>query len=387
MDPGRTVLAVSALMLGALAGAAEPPKAGGPAAGKFAPNPELKALPEQAVKVLVPGGGYKADANVLDYSGMVYDHHRHKILAFGGGHATARFPNSVHEFDPATLKWTALTEDVPPAAYTAENSVRTKDGQKLGGVKWAGKIWAGSRHTYDGLNLLPDADLMVSAQAQEFQSTACPAGYRENYQGGGGLWIFDPVKREWSVSEKDGLALSYCISEISPKAPDWIYMWSSDLGGNQAVNWKTGETKKVRDLPNKSMGYAGVTWCPETGTFWCFPAKKAWEYDPQADAWKTHPVKGEVPNTYDVNPVWDPVAGVFGLFSGGKFHYFSTAELTWHGLAAELDKDLDNGPMRHHHVYDPVDNVHLAVSGRWKTLAFKFMDKPGSLPGTTQPKN
>ncbi len=354
----------------------------------FAANPELKGLSEKTVKVLVPEGAYKGDANVLDYSGMVYDHHRHKVLAFGGGHATARFPNSVHEFDPATLKWTALTEDVPPNAYTAENSVRNKEGAKLGGVKWQGKNWAGSRHTYDGLVMLPHVDLMVSAQAQEFQSTQCPKGYRENYQGGSGLWIFDPVKREWSVSEKTGLAVSYCISEVSPNEPDWVYMWSSDMAGNQAVNWKTGEARKVRDLPRKSIGYAGVTWCPETNTFWCFPRKQtaAWEYDPKADVWKTHEFKGEAPDTYDVNTVWDPVAGVFGLFSKGRFHYFSPRDLTWYHLETDLDKSLDNGPMRHHHIYDPVDNVHIAVAGRWKTMAFKFLDKSGSLPGTLPPR-
>ncbi|HOX07958.1 MAG TPA: hypothetical protein PK280_16280, partial [Planctomycetota bacterium] len=181
-------------------------------------------------------------------------------------------------------------------------------------------------------------------------------------------------------------AVSYCISEVSPKSPDWVYMWSSDMGGSQAVNWKTGEVKKVRDLPRKSIGYAGVTWCPETNSFWCFPSKTAWEYDLQADTWKTHQIKGEAPNTYDVNPVWDPIAGVFGLFSGGRFHYFSPRDLTWYKLDAELDKSLDNMPMRHHHIYDPVDNVHIAVAGRWKTMAFKFLDTSGSLPGTLPAK-
>ena len=51
------------------------------------------------------------------------------------------------------------------------------------------------------------------------------------------------------------------------------------------------------------------------------------------------------------------------------------------------DWSLDNGPMRHHHVYDPVDNVHIAVASRWKTMVFKFLnrDKPGKLPGIGQP--
>ena len=220
------------LLSAALPAAEEAPSGGAPA---FKTNPVLKDLPAGTCKVLVEPGAYKGDRNVLAYSGMVYDFHRHKILAFGGGHATARFPNSVHEFDFETLSWSALTPDVPVEEYTGENSVRNEKGAKLGGVKWQGKIWAGSRHTYDGLVMLPGACLMASAQAQEFQSTQCPEGYRENYQGGSGLWLFDPVKKEWQVSKESGRALPYCLSALDPNQPDWIYMWSSDVKGNQKV--------------------------------------------------------------------------------------------------------------------------------------------------------
>lgn len=121
---------------------------------KVEPHPRLVALPPQTA--LVVSEGYKGDHGVLAYSGIVYDHHRHKMLAFGGGHATGRFPNSVHEFDLQTLTWSQLTPDVPPSAYSKENSVRDRDGVPLGGVRYEGKIWPASRHTYDGLVMAPD---------------------------------------------------------------------------------------------------------------------------------------------------------------------------------------------------------------------------------------
>ncbi|MCW8129495.1 MAG: hypothetical protein KIS92_03845 [Planctomycetota bacterium] len=357
-----------------------------PVAPKIEPNPALRDLPEKTCKVLVPNLAYKADGDVLAYSGMVYDHHRHKILAFGGGHGTAEFPNSVHEFDFKTLQWTPLTPDVPAREYTAANAVRTKDGKKLGGVTWQGKISAGSRHTYDGLVMLPGTCLMASAQCQEFNSTKCPEGYRENYLGGSGLWLFDPVKKEWQVGKEEGRSVMYCISEADPEMPDWIYMWSSDLAGNQAVNWKTGEVKRISDIPRKYIGYASVTYCPLTKTFWCFPKGRAWEYNTRTDKWTVHDLKGDEVGTHDVALAWDSVAEVFGLFSAGKFHYISPKEVAWHTLDVELDPDLDNKPMRHHHIYDPVNNVHIATTARWKTVAFKFVNKPGNLSKEASPK-
>lgn len=104
---------------------------------KTKPNPTLQKISDNSAKLIQ--SDYKGDKGVLSFSGMAYDHHRHKILAFGGGHATGRFPNSVHEFDFTILKWTQLTEDVPPSAYGKENAVLTKEGKPLGGVNGKGK--------------------------------------------------------------------------------------------------------------------------------------------------------------------------------------------------------------------------------------------------------
>jgi hypothetical protein len=378
----RAMLILSVLVCAGNALAAEP-------APKFEPNPKLSGIPERTAAVI--SEGYKSVQGVLDYSGMVYDHHRHKILAFGGGHATS-FPTSVHEFDLQRLRWEQLIEDVPRAAFTKENSVLDKDGKALGGVKYKGKMWAASRHTYDGLVMAPAQCLMICAQ----QVSGAGLGYGMDAAGfrayvGQGLWIFDPLKREWSVSKANGLALNHLGAAVWPKEPDWVYFYSQ-TGQFRAVNWKTEE---VRDLgkpaPGMSSSYAGLEYYPDEEALVAFPKgpkdspanRVMCTYNLVARKWTTAEVQGDAPNTYDINVVYDARNKVFVCLSGGVFYYYSPRERRW----SKVDADTGlTGTVRHHHVYDPVDNVHIVVGGRWKTVAFKLADQPDRLPSTRPAK-
>ncbi len=353
-------------------------------------TPALAGLPEGTAKLI--SGGHSGDRSVLAYSGMVYDSLRHKILAFGGGHATGNFPNSVHEFDIATLEWTQLTEDVPPSAHSAENAVKTPAGEKLGGIRWKGKIHAGSRHTYGGLVMIPGTSLMAVSTSMEFVGarSRMPGGgkfYRDNYMGGSGLWIFDPVKREWRVSKKAGLVATYGAGACDPQRPDWVYHFGPKL--SHMINWKTEETRK---LPRMHLtGYVGVTYDPDDKCFYSAPCSsrqprnlKIMKFDISKNSWQALTPTGDAPKTYDIDIVYDRPNRVFVCFSRGYAYYYSPKDNKWYKLDRLLDAVLDNGPMRHHHVYDPVNNVHVATSSRWKTFAFKLSDNPGKLPGTSK---
>lgn len=381
------LLFILAAMPAGLAVGAVPPAAGG---AKHAKTPALAGLAEGTAKLIC--SGHSGDRNVLDYSGMVYDALRHKILTFGGGHATAKFPNSVHEFDLRTLKWTQLTEDVPPSAHSAENAVKTKGGEKLGGIRWQGKIRAGSRHTYGGLVMIPGTSLMAVGTSMEFvgaRSRMPGRGkfFRNNYQGGNGLWIFDPVKKEWRVSKKAKLVSTYGAGACDPKQPDWIYHFSPKL--SHMINWKTEETRKLPRM--HLLGYVGVAYNPDDKCFYAAPCSsrqpkniKIMKFDIAGNKWQTLTPTGDAPKTYDIDIVYNRPNKVFVCFSGGYAYYYSPRENKWYKLDKLLDKALDNGPMRHHHVYDPVNNVHIATSSRWKTFAFKLSDTPGKLPGTSK---
>lgn len=363
------------------------PAAEGKAAGAtFQPNPALKDIPAGTLKVICPAGQHKGDRHVLDFSGTVYDPHRHKLLTFGGGHATEKFPNSVHEFDLATLKWTALTEDVPSTEYVAANSVKSKGGKNLGGVRWKDKVWAGSRHTYDGLVVLPDKDVLVSMQAMEFKGGHMSAAdFDAHYYEGSGLWTFDPVKRAWSVSENAGLALLYCYAEISPRRPSLIYYGNAYSSNFQVLDLKTLEVKKLPGPPMAETGSdMSMAWYPERDTFFVFPSGdgkgtvNVSEFNPAANAWTKLKCEGDLPNTCGKNVVYDQVNKVFVCFAGRRCYYLNPQESKWY----KIDQELPLKRLFHHHSYDPVNNVHIMVGDAWETYAYKLSDEPGKLPGT-----
>ncbi|PCJ56793.1 MAG: hypothetical protein COA79_17725 [Planctomycetota bacterium] len=329
---------------------------------------------------------HKADRNVLDFSGMVYSSFHHKVYAFGGGHATQKFPNSVHEFDFSTLKWTQVTPDVPPSAYIAENSVKTKDGQILGGVKWQGKIWAGSRHTYDGLVALTDGRI-VSVQAQEFRGASIK-NYSENYKGGSGLWIFDPSKKEWSVSKKTGLAIPYSLSAFDPNQPEIIFMGRSTHMHNKCffkLNWKT-ETVSLLSSAPATQNDTNLVFFPDRKSIFLFIDEKGkrksnvYEYSIKDNKWKTLNPKGTPPKLYSLGVVYDSKHKVLSAFYDGIFHYYSPVTNQWY---AQKEKH-EMGRLFHHIIYNPIDNVYLMCGGKWNSYIYKFSDKPGEFEGTSK---
>lgn len=360
------------------------------------PNPKLAEIPSQTIKVI--NEGYKGDKSVLAFSGMVYDHHRHKIMVFGGGHATANFPNSVHEFDLGTLQWSALTESVPPSEYSKENALFDKDGKALGGLKFKDAVWPASRHTYDGLVMTQDADLLIAVQrvGEIGAASKMPengAIYNPCYVQGSGLWAFDPIKREWSVSKKSGLAFNHVGSAIWPKQPDWIYVYSMD-GQFHAVNWRTEDVKSLPTLPKDAwLGFVGMAYDPGADVLILFPSGNkgaknnvVYRFDLNKQTWTSSPVQGEAPDTKSTTAIYDERNKVFGCFSNRYFHYFDPRTDRWYKVNTQLDESLKKETLQYHHIYDPINNVHIAVTDKWTTFAFKLSDTPGKLSGTASQK-
>jgi len=160
------------------------------------------------------------------------------------------------------------------------------------------------------------------------------------------------------------------------------------------INWKTEETKVVPRVP--LSGFVGVTFNPDDRCFYSAPCSsrqpknlKIMRFSIAANKWQALTPTGDAPRTYDIDIVYNPPNKVFVCFSRGYAYYYSTSENKWYKLEKLLDKNLSNGPMRHHHIYDPINDVHIATASHWKTFAFKLSDTPGKLPGTgiTQPNH
>ena len=89
----------------------------GTAAGAQAPNPVLTGLPGNTARDL---GAYASDPlcgvpiQVTDYSRFTYDPVRHRLLLFGGGHASTP-RTDVDVFDFATLTWSSAYAPTPLA--------------------------------------------------------------------------------------------------------------------------------------------------------------------------------------------------------------------------------------------------------------------------------
>ena len=132
-------------------------RAGRRADEHWTPNPKLAALADNtaldlgALNLESPEGEGEESANrVTDYSGMVYDPHNHRILMFGGGHATT-YTDAIYAFNFNTLAWKALYKPTPQKFYKPENL--EKAFWKTGGEGPYPRPAA--RHTYD-LLIVPD---------------------------------------------------------------------------------------------------------------------------------------------------------------------------------------------------------------------------------------
>lgn len=216
--------------------------------------------------------------------------------------------------------------------------------------------------------------------------------YTDHYKRDGrGLWIFDPVKREWSVSRTNRLALNHLGTAVRPSEPDWVYV-VTQAGEFRAVNWRTEEVRTLEQAPRAmNSSYAGLEYWPDAEALIAFPRNKADEnvnrvvctYDLVARKWSTREVQGQAPKTYDINVVYDARNRVFVCFTDGFHYWYSPPENRWYKGSQKLADELTSR-IKHRHAYDPVNNVHIVVADRWKTFAFKLAESPARLP-TTRP--
>jgi hypothetical protein len=318
--------------------------------------------------LVIPGGdscgNERCNKDVLAFAGMTYDHHRHKILAFGGGHST-----------------------------NYGNALMTASNEKLGGLTYNGLTYAGSRHTYDGIEMAPDTNIVVLGQAFEFKGCVALSNtvYETYYKGGSGLFTMDPGAGEWEVSDEAGLAMAYCYSAFNPQESDWLYYGNSGYTSEFfKLNWKTHEIVKLASRPSGSRQVDhSMTYCPTTHSFYSFPCGSSGgngnviRYDLLTGTWHTMNPTGPAPNTYSINVVWDDINKVLACFdnSTDDFCYYSPVENKWY----QVDQNMSMARLFHHHIYDPVNNVHIMIgaeSWSWKTYAYKFSDEPGTFPGT-----
>jgi hypothetical protein len=97
---------------------------------------------------------------ITDYSGMVYDPWRHRMVVFGGGHASTNY-DALNTFDLNVLRWVEEYPPTPCSAMVPENFDYDHGAWRSGPAKGPYPR-AAARHTTDQLIVLGD-ELIVLA--------------------------------------------------------------------------------------------------------------------------------------------------------------------------------------------------------------------------------
>lgn len=194
---------------------------------------EWYEVPNSKIRAVLPNPippGNSPTAIIRAWNGGVYDTRRDKFVVWGGGHGDYA-GNEIYTFDLATLQWSrawgpsaTATMGLPGTPVCSETYT---DGMPA------------SRHTYGGLEYLPNVDKFFSMGGSLWCGPGNPTG---------NVWTFDFATQVWA---KKG--------PITPISGRWSGL---GLGVNTAYDPNTGHL------------------------FATSPAAELLEYDPLTDTWR-----------------------------------------------------------------------------------------------------
>lgn len=347
------------------------PAAAGGEKPKFAPNPRLNLPDNTAVdlggftwqKPAGEGGG----GSVTDYSGMTYDPHNHRILLFGGGHATT-WTDAIYAFSFAELRWSALYAPTPAKFYRKENMDRAfwKAGEAGEYPRPIG------RHTYDLLIVPDDRQELLMLRSGTGPSGAAPGfGYI-----GGACGTYDFGTGKWKMTPTVPFGGYGGAAEYDPVSKKVI---GSQGQGVFTCDPATGESKKILDDISdkfKVNCYSGtMVYFPPDGKMYCIPDnKKIWSLElDRADFRKSRITvlnpTGECPPSECAFAYDSKNKVIGGGVKDNRFYVFDPARNAW---IAEAIQGGQPGTMTFHClVYSPVDNAYVFIAGR-KTWAYRW---------------
>ena len=272
----RTWLFVSAVLLG-LACPAGAENSAAPQA-KFTPNVKLD-LPANTAVELGPFSWQKPEGegdsgSVTDYSGMVYDPHHHRILLFGGGHATT-WTDAIYAFDLTGLAWSALYAPTPARFYQPDNMDRGF--WKAGAAgKYPRPV---GRHTYDLLVVPNDREeLLVLMNGCGPSSVAPGFGYWGSAAGS-----YDFRTEQWKILPKAPFGSYGAVAEYDPMSKKVIGAAGQHVDLHDP---ETGASQQILDNVADRFhvtGYSGtmVYFPPDDKMYFIPQNKKVWSLEPR----------------------------------------------------------------------------------------------------------
>ena len=144
--------------------------------------PNSKLEPVCATKNGFPQvAGVQGCPALLNWSGAVYDSKRHRLVIWGGGH-NDYYGNELYAFNLANLTTVRLNDPGLPIATTCSDAI-------------ANGTQPNSRHTYDGIEYMPNVDRMFVFGG----APACSTGGISR-----DTWTFDFTTMQWQRMNPTG---------------------------------------------------------------------------------------------------------------------------------------------------------------------------------------
>jgi hypothetical protein len=328
------------------------------------PNPRLAELADNTAVDLGPfkwekpageGGG----GSVTDYSGMTYDPHNHRILLFGGGHATT-WTDAIYSFSFADLTWKALYSPTPARFYTKDNMDRGfwKAGPE---GKYPRPV---GRHTYDLLVVPDDRPELLLLRNGTGPSAAAP-GF--GYIGGAG-GVYDFMTGQWKMvpipfgGYGDAAEYDPVSRKVVAVHGQNVFLFDPATGQSTVI---------LRDIGDKykASTYSGtLVYFPPDGRMYGIPdSKDVWSLDldrkdfARSKITKLQPA-GQCPPSECAFACDSANKVIGGGVKDNVFYVLDPAANAWKSQEIQGGKP---GTMTFHCLaYSPVDNAYIFIAGR-----------------------
>lgn len=137
--------------------------------------------------------------NIFDYSRITYVPVGHRMLVFGGGHASTPRTDVV-QFDFESLSWSSAYPSTPESAMTPGNLDRVAG-------RWISTNHPTARHSWDAIVFAPNVGALIHLGANDgTPSSSCP-DYGVPYHGTR-IAHYDPTSTTWRFTEASTVGLS-----------------------------------------------------------------------------------------------------------------------------------------------------------------------------------
>ncbi len=352
-------------------------------------HPTLAALPDNTVIDLGPIGCTAPEGEddnycriATDYSGMVYDSGHHRMLVFGGGHAST-MTDAIQAFDlSGTLTWSDLYTPTPCSRMTTDN-VNAALGAWIDGPSGPYPRPV-SAHTYDLVGYAPDQDEFLLI-GRLFTAGSCTS-ISNDVTGPVAHYAF--ANNQWSFSSDDAsrnTSNGIATSEYDPISKRFIALGSEGLvvydpaTRTASPQYDALSTSGGDSVDISALGYANhMVYFPPNDRFYYFlRGNPVRVYEVTLDRQDFSNTTIDLIDTsgpssphsepgYDYDRKNEMIGG--GVIDG-VFYAFQPTTRTW--TSHVMLGASDSNSVFHALAYDPINNVFIFRSAN-NTWAYRF---------------